>query len=107
MNTVRETLLSAVEKRYLQAYSYGPQHVYEIGTKEQMTNHVKGRIKELFNHRYDSLILPSHSNSDSVVNNMCMLQKWIYLSRNNIIGEISQLRVYFRPYDAKDIKKIM
>lgn len=26
---------------------------------------------------------------------------------NNIIGEISQLRVYFRPYDAKDIKKIM
>ena len=32
-----------------------------------MTNHVKGRIKELFNHRYDSLMLPSHSNSDSVV----------------------------------------
>ena len=26
---------------------------------------------------------------------------------NNIIGEISQLRVYFRPYNSKDIKKIM
>ena len=87
MSSIRDTILAAVEKRYLQAYSYGPQHVYEIGTTEQMTNHVKGRIKELFNHRYDSLMLPSHSNSDSVVNNMCMLQHWIYVSRNNIIGE--------------------
>ena len=55
MISIRDTLRSAAEERYIKNYSHGPQHVYEIGTKEQIINHIKRRIKKLFNHRYDKL----------------------------------------------------
>ena len=56
MAYLRETILAAIEKRFLQAYSYGPQHVYETGTTEQMTKHVKDRIKDLFNNRFNGRV---------------------------------------------------
>ena len=86
MISIRDKLLSAAESRFLKNYSYGPTHVYDSGNKQVITEYIKGQIKKLFNYRYDNLEYPTHDDSDIVVNCMCMIQQWLHISRNNIIG---------------------
>ena len=86
MISIRDKLLSAAESRFLKNYSYGPTHVYDSGNKQVITEYIKGQIKKLFNYRYDNLDYPTHDDSDIVVNCMCMIQQWLHISRNNIIG---------------------